>query len=167
MAEQQGVTLAQLQEVCQCDLQTIKRYGQLGLLVKIKHGRYALLPSVQKVIVYLREQAAGRTTKDGKIDPMEESAYLKRAQRELAETRIKREMGELITIPELTEVWGEIIKSVKSMVLAWPSRVTFELPHLTPHDREVMKRVTEEVLRSNSIAGHPDIGPLPESPRDQ
>jgi phage terminase Nu1 subunit (DNA packaging protein) len=156
------VDVVRLGAIVGLDKRTIQRHAEAGIFVKIAHGKYDLFQSVKNYCEHLRSMAAGRQSKDGEIDAVTENALLKRTSRRLMEIKMEQVAGRLISIPELEELWGVHIRGVKQMVLAWPDRCAFELPHLTPHDIKVLKRTAEEVLRNNTLASA-EAAPVPSS----
>jgi phage terminase Nu1 subunit (DNA packaging protein) len=136
---------------------------KLGNIVRLSRDLYDVVASVQNYTDHLRKRASGRMGRSGTVDAIEEGALLRRAQREMMELKRQQLDGKLISIPDLEELWKAHVTGIKQMILAWHERVAFELPHLTKHDIQVMKRVAEEVLRSNAMQGGM---PLPEPPRE-
>jgi phage terminase Nu1 subunit (DNA packaging protein) len=158
-----GADMAVMTYMLDCDERTVQKLAQAGVVIRLDRGKYNALLSARNYIAHLRERAAGRESKDSQVDAVTENALLKRASRGLIELKQQQAAGKLIDIEELKELWRLHILGIKAMVLAWPSRVAFELPHLTPHDISKMKLVAEEVLRNNQLGA--DLPPLPDPPQ--
>lgn len=60
--------------------------------------------------------------------------------------------GEMVEIAEVERQWQDILRVVRSGLLALPSRVASTLPHLTRADRRVIEREVRAVLEE--LAAH-------------
>src|SRR5215210_4365247 len=83
-----------------------------------RRGWFKLAASIMKMVEHQRSVAAKHSSQDGKHDVAAESAQLKAAQRRLTELRIAKEQGNLISTLELLELWGDLVKDVRAMVLS-------------------------------------------------
>lgn len=140
----------------------IQQAGNAGLLKRAGVGRWYLVESVAGYVSHQREMTSGRMMKSASgIDLVEESGLLKRAQRVEREQKLAIRAGELVSIPEVMTIWGDIVKTVRSMVASWPTRAHSRLPHLTEDDLRVMREEADTVLNLAAIKENPEIGPLP------
>src|SRR3712207_1212601 len=111
-----------------------------------RKGFFKLAASITRMAEHQRSVAAKHSSQDGKHDVAAESAQLKAAQRRLTELKIAKEQGDLISTSELLEIWGDLIKDVRAMMLSMPARVQGELPHLVASEVETLKRLSREML---------------------
>ena len=56
------------------------------------------------------------------------------AQADIAETKAAKLRGSLVEAAEVEATWGGVLRTIRSGMLAVPSRVSQRLPHLTAHD---------------------------------
>ncbi len=71
---------------------------------------------------------------------------MKRATRELVELRRDALLRKLISIEELTDAWGEIVRSVRQLAVSIPARCQEAMPHLRFEDFETFRKIVREVL---------------------
>jgi phage terminase Nu1 subunit (DNA packaging protein) len=142
-----------------CDVRHVSRLAEAGLVVRTKRARFALVQSVGNVVEHYRNQCAGLTSADGKSNAMQSNAALKEAQRRLVDLKYQRLDGQLISMPEIEMLWGDLIRSCRTLFLSLPMRAQFEMTHLTDADRLRLERVVDSMLRELAIKGQP---PLPE-----
>jgi phage terminase Nu1 subunit (DNA packaging protein) len=67
-------------------------------------------------------------------DAAEERIRLVREQADREALKNQRLRGELVPAADVERAWSNILRQVRSAVLAVPSRVRQQLPHLTAHD---------------------------------
>ena len=89
-----------------------------------------------------------------------ESTALKKATRELVEIRRDALARKLISIEDLKEGWGKIIRIVRGLVMAIPARCQAEMPHLKLEDFEKFRSIVRDVLTEASQV-MPNDPPLP------
>jgi len=75
-----------------------------------------------------------------------ETASLQRLKREAAELELAARRGELVPVAEVKAALAEEYAAVKSKLRAIPSRAKAEIPHLTPADVGLLKRLIDEAL---------------------
>jgi hypothetical protein len=97
----------------------------------------------------------------------EQRARLASAQADLAELKAAERRGELLAAAEVTAAWCAVLRTVRSAMLAVPSRVGARLPHLTTLDiardrsrgargarrGRGRRRLTARALANRSLAG--------------
>jgi phage terminase Nu1 subunit (DNA packaging protein) len=121
-----------------------------------RKGYFKLAASIIRMVEHQRSVAATHRSQDGKHDVAAESAQLKAAQRRLTELKIAKEQGDLISTAELLELWGDLVKDVRAMMLSMPARVQGELPHLVASEVETLKRLSREMLAElKALGGEP------------
>jgi phage terminase Nu1 subunit (DNA packaging protein) len=54
--------------------------------------------------------------------------------------------GDLIAVADVERKWTENVRRIRSALLALPSRVAHQLPHLTQEDRALVEREVRAVL---------------------
>lgn len=143
----------QLAVLLNCDARSVNRYGEWGLLERLPGkpaGRYDMVRSVQKVVTHFREQASGRSNEGG-VNPIEENALLRRAQREKVERERDLTIGASLTIDEVEDVTGEVITAIRQIALSIPELCAIEGPHLKNDDLALIKRVVNKALLTNSV----------------
>src|SRR5829696_1698580 len=135
----------------------LDKLAREGLAVRAAQpGYFRLLETIKVYVPHLREVAARYKSHDGKHDVAAESAQLKAAQRRLTELKIAKEQGDLISTSALLEIWGDLVKDVRAMMLSMPGRVQGELPHLVPSEVETLKRIAREMLGElKALGGEP------------
>jgi len=118
-----------------------------------RKGFFKLAASITRMVEHQRSVAAKHSSQDGKHDVAAESAQLKAAQRRLTELKIAKEQGDLISTSALLEIWGDLVKDVRAMMLSMPARVQGELPHLAPSEVDSLKRISREMLAQLKALG--------------
>lgn len=153
-----GATAEQLAQLFDCTPRQIQLWAQDGICVRVGHGRYNAAESTRNVVRHLREQAAGRAGVDRDTDVV--AANKERSMEQAALHRAKRLQleGKLIPVDEVREMWGRIVRGLRQALLAYPGAMAFELPMLTPHDVNLMKRRMNELLTDASLGKHVDGG---------
>lgn len=135
---------------------TVQRAHQLenaGTLTKGEDRKYDLKQAVQDYCARLRETAAGRQgTGEGGLDPVQESARLKKVQADLIEIKLAQMRGEVISSDEVLVVWQRIIAAARARIMSLTTRLPTMIHHLDKPDiaiienevREVLERLTED-----------------------
>jgi hypothetical protein len=54
--------------------------------------------------------------------------------------------GEVLTIDEVTEAWGQLMQSTRINFMSLPGKARQQLSHLTAYDAQVLKRLCVDVL---------------------
>jgi phage terminase Nu1 subunit (DNA packaging protein) len=102
----------------------LDKLAREGLAIRAAQpGYFRLFETIEVYVPHLRQVAARYKSHDGLHDVAAESAQLKAAQRRLTELKIAKEQGDLISASELLELWGDLVKDVRSMMLSMPARV--------------------------------------------
>lgn len=128
--------------------------AQAGILTRVAPATYALPDVVRAYCDHLRGVAArsgGRPPAGGDNALLAaQKLRLTVAQADKEETRVARERGELVSAVEVEREWTSILRDVRSTMMAVPSRVGANLPHLTPHDLAEIDREIKSALGSLS-----------------
>jgi len=104
----------------------------------------------------LREQAAGWQSKDGRIDRMAEAGFLDIAKRKLLDLEYARQTLELLPLSGFKLGLEFILGAVRSKLLAAPSRIRSQDPHVTPRQMSLWEQQVREILEELSNVQFPD-----------
>lgn len=154
-------TSEEMRFILDCAKPMLSYYKREGLAVEITRGIYDGDRTVRNIINHMRGMLGHR--KDAEVEdfnPIRARMEMQRANLNLAQLRLDQAHGKVVAITDIKDLWGSILLAIRSMVLAWPTRCSFELPHLTAHDIQVLQREAEEVLRHNALLA--EEAPLPE-----
>jgi phage terminase Nu1 subunit (DNA packaging protein) len=138
-----------------CSERTVEALARRGTVVRVDRGRYNVPQSTLRYIARLREQSSRQGHAPHGEDG--DSAALggavanvtdqyKIAQTQLVQVRLAKEAGLLISVDAVRSGWGRILRQVRQLVLGLPSRMAFEIPSLTAHDRATMERICRDGL---------------------
>ncbi|MBS0483209.1 MAG: terminase small subunit [Proteobacteria bacterium] len=117
-----------------------------GALTRLSRGKYALGKSIRGYCEYLRETAANR---DHFRVGTGLAAERERETRERADALALKNAaarGELLPAKEVEAQWADILRMIRSGMLALPSRVQQRLGHLSAHDLAVLDREIRDTL---------------------
>lgn len=134
MAEVTDLSAAEMATMLGTTPRKLRDLAERGLVVKAGRGRYEVLASVRSYVAHLREVASGRGGEAEVTDLSRERARLAKLQADEREMRNAALRGELLPAVEVERTWTDVMRRVRSGVLAVPSRVRQSCPHLTPHD---------------------------------
>jgi len=125
---------------------TIRDLATRGLVVKASRGAYAKRESIRAYCHHLREMAAAR----GHHAPGNSlTAERVREAKERADNLALRNgqiRRELVAAAEVAREWSEILRMLRSRMLALPGRVQQRLGNLTPHDVATLDREIRDAL---------------------
>lgn len=125
-----------------------------GLLVPAaQRGWYQTKPSLDAYHDHLRKQAAGR---GGELSLSDERAKREVILREKDALELAKIKGEVLSLAEVADGWTGLVKKVKAMFLAFPSKARQTIPHLTAHDQETLRQIAVDGL--NDLAEEVEAG---------
>jgi phage terminase Nu1 subunit (DNA packaging protein) len=150
-AEAPGVTSHVLAEYLACNVRTVEKYAEQGLVHRIGRGRYDLKLSVSLVTAHLRKQASLQVSQDGREDAVAENVAMRKVERRMKELRLAQMEGTSITIQEVEDAWAELVTANRQLVLSIPSRARAELPHLTGQDQKDLMALCHEILTETAL----------------
>lgn len=130
---------------------TIRTLTEEGYVVKLAHGTYDLAASIQGFIRYKVEQAEAGGRRAGTSTL---AAEREREIRERADNMALRNAqlrSELVPVTDVEARWSDILRGVRSRMLAVPGRCQQRLGHLTAHDVDTIDREVRDALTE---AGH-------------
>lgn len=153
MVEELEVSGRDLAAVLGISDRAVRELHERGLVVKRKRGRYALLASVNAYVEHLRGVASGRGDEELVYDLTRERARLAKEQADKQALQNEALRGSLVPAEEVKREWAAVLRTVRSKVLAVPSRVRQALAHLTAHDVEAidaeLRRTLEDIARDD------------------
>ncbi|MEM0978429.1 MAG: terminase small subunit [Pseudomonadota bacterium] len=106
-----------------------------GLLTRTAPGKYAV-DSIALYAEHLRKIAAGRGNES--FDLTAERARLTAAQADKAALQAATLRGEMVPVDAVTAEWSHICHAIRAAVMAVPSRVRQQLPHISAADAAVV-----------------------------
>lgn len=130
--------------------QALSQHIKDGHIPNAERGGFSLDECREAYIRHLREQAAGRLGKDATLSLTDERAGLAKAQREAQELKNAVTRGEYVSAADVTHRWADILRAVRSGILAVTSRIRHRLPHLTVDDAEVIEQEIRDALTALS-----------------
>lgn len=137
---------ADLANLVGVSIRSITDWDQKGVFTRaVGRGRYETVKSVNGYIAALREQAAGRASATG-LQLTDERALTEQVVRQIKQRELAKLMGETMTVPEIEESWSLFAQTVKAAVLSIPGKARSSIPHLTPHDADVLKHMCRDIL---------------------
>ncbi|SLN35706.1 Phage DNA packaging protein Nu1 [Aquimixticola soesokkakensis] len=116
-----------------------------GTLVKNGRGRWDVRASLHGYIARLRDGAikgGGQVPDDLKTEKLR----LAKHQADKIEIQNAAARGELVRSADVEREWANVLRDVRSTVLAVPSRVGSKLAHLTAHDVAEIDREIKAAL---------------------
>src|SRR5215204_927230 len=120
----EDVTTADLAAFLGISARAVAGLGQRGIAVKAGPGRWRLRESVARYCDDLRRQAKGK----GGEGAAAERGRLAAAQADLVALKVARQRGELLDAKAVEAEWTDVLRTVRSGLLAVPSRVGARLP---------------------------------------
>ena len=120
-------------------------------VMRLADGRFRLKDSVRGYCGFIRQRTGvSRSDADGtdasRQDNFAEGAALKKATRELAELKRDAISRKLISIEEITDCWGELVRNVRQLGAAIPERCREQMPHLTHDDFEKFRAIVRQTF---------------------
>jgi phage terminase Nu1 subunit (DNA packaging protein) len=128
-------------------MRTLTDLAATGVLVPApKRGTFLTVPSVANYVEKLRTAAANRA--EEQRNPLNDEKLLtERATRRLQELKLAQIEGEVLSLAEVSESWSGLALKFKAALLSLPVELRQDLPHLTAHDGEVMRKAVRQKLR--------------------
>ena len=151
-------TLGDLAVWCGISMKTAREYSLKGLFVRAGATRWQMVPSVNAYTEFLRKSASGRST----ISEASKARLLD-AQAQQAEAKAGLLAGTLIQLAVANARWATYLRTMRSMILAIPSRVGGQVPGLGLEVLDVVDREVRNVL--TEMANVANIEPGSAHPR--
>lgn len=142
-----------LAEAMGIDLRSVSRLVEKGVIAEAKIGRdkYDFIRAIRLAVSHYRAEAAGRQLTTSDLNPQEENAKLRRAQRQSKELELELMAGKLMRVEDVQTVMADHIKGLRAMVLSFPMLAQAEMPHLTGMDLETLRKVAQSLLMNNAV----------------
>lgn len=138
-----GADLCDLLDISPATLTDLKKRG---IAVHLAHDSYDLRATVRAYAAHLRSTAARWGNEEQAESLTAARARLAREKADEAARRNAVARGELVEAAEVLRGWTEILRQVRSRILAVPSRVRSALPHLDAAEVETIDRELRTAL---------------------
>lgn len=154
----EAITTAALAELLGISERALRQHAANGVLVQVGRGRFDRDASVRTYCEHLREMAAGRGGAAAVETLSAERARLAKEQADQYALKNAGLRGELLDAKECERKWTDACRCIRSAMLAIPSRVRQQLPHLTRTDAaliddEIRRALTELANGEQAPAG--------------
>lgn len=146
IVDDRSVTLEELSGVLGVDLSKLKPLVSRGVLTRAKRGAYPLGESIRAYCTHLRETAAGRAHINVGSGLAVERERETRAKADIAEMKAASQRRELLPAKEVEAMWSDVLRMIRSRLLAMPGRVQQRLGHLSAHDVAAIDREVRDTL---------------------
>lgn len=124
----------------------VRYLAKEGIAVRVKPSQYATRPTVANYVARLSERAkkAGNPKGNAQLDA--EKLRATKAQADKIELANAKARGDLVPAAEVERAWSNVLRDVRSALLAVPSRIGARLPHLSAHDVAAVEREIKAAL---------------------
>lgn len=129
-----------------------------GIARHLGRDAYDLEATVHAYVSHLRGVAAGWGSEEQALNLTAERARLARAQAEGAELKNAQARGELVAAADVSRAWADVLRTIRSRILAAPSRLRQSLA-LDAATAEALDRELRAALAELGEAG---LGPADE-----
>lgn len=126
---------------------TINLLAQRDVLSRLANNRFDTAESTRRYIEFVR-----RSRGSAELDAEKLRLVSEQADREAIRNATAR--GDLVEATAVERRWTDILRQVRSALLAVPSRVAGRAGHLTPADLEIIDREIRDALQE--MADHDD-----------
>lgn len=124
----------------------VRYLAKEGVAVRVKPSHYATRPTVANYVARLSERAkkAGNPKGNAQLDA--EKLRGAKATADKIELANAKARGDLVPAAEVERAWANVLRDVRSTLLAVPSRIGATLPHLSAHDVAAVEREIKAAL---------------------
>lgn len=134
-----------------CDLWGVTPGALTGLVkrdiaIRLGHDAYDLVESTRRYVAHLRSTASGRGGEEHVLTLTGERARLAREQADAQALKNAALRGEMVKADEVERAWSDLLRKVRSRILAVPSRLRQSLGHLTLADIDALDRELRTAL---------------------
>ena len=126
----------------------VRELAKDGTIVRTSRGQFDLLASVQQYAARLRDSASGRGGETVQTTLATERARLAREKADAESMKNAKSRGDLLDAKEVERTWAEILRDVRSRMLAVPNRLQQRLAHLTANDTHEIDIEIREALEA-------------------
>ncbi len=127
--------------------------GKRDTVVRLGHDAYDLEESTRRYVASLRETASGRGGEEQVLNLTGERARLAREQADAQALKNAVARGENVPAIEVERAWADILRGLRSRLLAVPSRLRQTVPHLTTSDVTLIDRELRDALQELGAGG--------------
>lgn len=150
IVDDRPVSLDELAGVFGVHKRTLQTAVDRGALVRVSRGKYPLAKSIRAYCEFLRETAANRDHFRVGTGLAAERERIAREQADALEMKNATARGELLRAADVESQWSDILRMVRSGMLALPSRIQQRLGHLSAHDLAALDREIRDTLEEIS-----------------
>jgi phage terminase Nu1 subunit (DNA packaging protein) len=148
IVDDRPVTLDELAGVLGVHKRNLQTAVDRGTFTRLSRGKYPLGKTIRAYCDYLREKTASRDHLRVGSGLAVERERIAREQADALEMKNAAARGELLRAADVEAQWSDIVRMLRSGMLALPTRVQQRLGHLTAHDlaeidREIRDTLTE------------------------
>ena len=130
--------------------------GKREIAIRLGHDAYDLVESTRRYIASLRSVASGRGSEEQASNLTTERARLARKQADAQALKNAVARGEYVPAGDVERAWGDILRGIRSRILAVPSRLRQTVPHLTTSDVTLIDRELRDALQELGAGGQAD-----------
>ena len=130
----------------------VRELSKRGHVSRAKRGRYHLAASVAAYCQHLRGIAAGRGGDDQVATLTTERARLAREQADAAALKNAILRGSLIALADVEQEWADVLRTIRTSMLAVPGKVQQHHAHIGYSDVAAMDRAIRDALSELSQA---------------
>ena len=127
---------------------TVRDLADRGVVVRIDRGRYDLKASVCRYASHLREVAASRGGEDQLLDLTAERARLAKEQADGQAMKNAQLRGDLVAREDVLRGWQDILRKVRSGMLAVTSRVRQRISTIDAAQAAIIDREIRDALEA-------------------
>ncbi len=124
----------------------VRYLAKEGIAVRVRPSHYATRPTVANYVARLsgRAKKAGNPKGNAQLDA--EKLRKERAAADKIELANAKSRGDMVPAAEVERAWSNMLRDVRSALLAVPSRIGATLPHLSAHDVAELDREIKAAL---------------------
>ena len=126
----------------------VRELATEGTIIRTSRGQFDLMASVHRYAARLREAASGRGGETVQISLATERARLAREKADAESMKNARSRGDLLDAKLVERTWAEILRDVRSRMLAVPNRLQQRVAHLTASDTQEIDAEIREALEA-------------------
>ncbi len=150
IVDDKPVSLDELASVLGVHKRSLQTAIDRGVLLRVTRGKYPLGKSIRAYCEHLREVAGNRDHFRVGTGLAAERERIARHQADNLEMKNAAMRGELIPAKDVEAQWSDILRMLRSGMLALPSRVQQRLGHLSAHDLSILDREIRDTLEDLS-----------------
>jgi len=146
------VSLQEMADFFGCDPRWITDLAKKGVVIRVGHGKYDLIPSAKNYIAFLRSKDTVRSS-DSDIDPRLEGGRLKRAQADKIEIENAERRKELLSADQVLTTIAQLQTIYNNGWLGFEGMLPGEIVSIAP-DVEItkVKYIVQQVIHRCRVA---------------